>query len=258
MRNTGFIGMGNMGCALAKGLIEYGNVPKDSVYAYAPHQEKLKKNAEEIGFNPCGSLDELLDSSDMLIIACKPYQVDGVLQEAAGRLKGRILLSLAAGLTFKDFGRITDEAAVQCLIPNTPVSVGEGVFLLEKRNNLDSGDRAEIIALLNRTGMVVELDGDLMAAGSAIAGCAPAFVDVFIEALSDGGVKNGLQRQDSYAIICQMIKGAAELAAASGRHPGALKDQVCSPGGTTIRGIAALEENGFRNAVIKAVDATLK
>ena len=260
MKNIGFIGMGNMGSALAKGFIEYAGVDSKRIYAYAPSFDKLLKTSESIGFRPCRSLMELAEVTDIFVMACKPHQIEDVLKELGDDINGKAILSVAGGRRFSHYARMldTEKVRVQCVMPNTPVAIGKGVLLLEKENNLTVDERNEVIELLSGIGKVVELESELMEAGTAVSGCAPAFVDMFIEALADGGVKNGLKRKDAYDIICQMITGSAELVAATGTHPEELKDSVCSPGGTTIKGVAALEENGFRNAVIKAVDATLK
>ncbi len=260
MKNIGFIGMGNMGGALAEGFIKYAGVDKKRIYAYAPTFDKLLNTSKSIGFRPCRSLAELAEVTDLFVMACKPHQIRDVLEELIPDIEGKTILSVAAGWTFADYAEIldTERVHIQCIMPNTPVSIGKGVLIVEKENNLTGEEREEILALLEGIGKVVELDSSQIPAGMAISGCAPAFVDMFIEALADGGVKNGLKRQDCYDIICQMVAGSAELVTATGIHPEELKDRVCSPGGTTIKGVAALEENGFRNTVIKAVDATLK
>ena len=260
MRNIGFIGMGNMGGAMAKGFIEFSGVDHRRIYAYTPSFDKLLKTSESIGFRPCRSLTELAEVTDMFVMACKPHQIEGVLAGLGSDLDGKSILSIAAGWCFDDYAKVIDieKVRVQCIMPNTPVAIGQGVLLVERKNNLTEKEREEVLSLLGGVGKTVELDTHLMGPGMAISGCGPAFVDMFIEALADGGVKNGLRREDAIDIICQMVAGSANLVTETGLNPEELKDRVCSPGGTTIKGVAALEENGFRNSVIKAVDATLK
>ncbi|MBR5230008.1 MAG: pyrroline-5-carboxylate reductase [Firmicutes bacterium] len=251
--------MGNMAKALAKGFIGSGMVPAESVYAYAPTQHKLKQNAEEIGFTPCDSINKLAEACDTLIMACKPYQIENVLAELGDTIKGKSLISVAAGWDFDRYeSHLPEGVAVQYIMPNTPVSVYSGTVILEEKNSLSAEDRAQLMNLLGSVGGCLELPSHLMDAGMAISGCGPAFFDMIIEALGDGGVKNGLPREKAYYLAASTMAGAAILFLESGYHPGQLKDQVCSPAGTTIRGVAALEDAGVRSAFIKAVDAVVK
>ncbi|MBQ4650642.1 MAG: pyrroline-5-carboxylate reductase [Firmicutes bacterium] len=259
MKNIGFIGMGNMAQALAKGFIGTGTVPAEYVFAYAPNQEKLAANAQKIGFTPCRSLRELAAVCDTLIMACKPYQIESVLGELGGAIIGKALISVAAGWDYDKYAEYLPEGvAVQYIMPNTPVAVSSGVILMEEKNSLIPEEREQLMYVLSSVGGCVELPSHLMNAGMAISGCGPAFFDMIIEALGDGGVKNGLPRDKAYHLAAATMAGTAILFLDSGMHPGQLKDQVCSPAGTTIRGVAALEEAGVRSAFIKAVDATMK
>ncbi len=254
----GFIGMGNMAKALAKGFIGSGAIEATQVLAYAPNQEKLKTNALEIGFCPVSSLKELAALADLLIMACKPYQIEGVLKEIAEDIKGKAIVSIAAGWDFAKYETVLPEGVrVQFVMPNTPAMVGEGVLLFEEKNTLTEEERAEVFRLFDSVGVVKELPTHLMEIGSAVCGCAPAFVDMMIEAYGDAAVKYGMKRADAYELISQMVLGSAKLQLQTGIHPGILKDNVCSPGGTTIRGVAALEEAGFRSACIYSVDAIM-
>ena len=259
MKQLGFIGMGNMAQALAHGFIASGSIAKEHVYAYAPHQDKLKKNAEAIGFTPCASLKELANTCDTLVMACKPYQIADVIADIYDELKGKALVSIAAGWDFQTYlGKVPDKTRVQFVMPNTPAMVGEGVLLFEETNSLLPEERKEIWALFSAVGLTVELPSNLMGIGGTVTGCGPAFVDLFIEAYGDAAVKYGMKRADAYRLISQMVLGSAKLQLATGQHPGVLKDNVCSPAGTTIRGVAALEEHGLRNACIQSIDAIMQ
>lgn len=258
MNKLGFIGMGNMAQALAAGFINSGSIARESVYAYAPHQDRLAKNAAAIGFTPVASLAELAAACDTLVMACKPYQIADVLKELGAALDGKALISIAAGWPLERYKMaLTAATRVQFVMPNTPAMVGEGVLLFEEENTLELSEREEVKALFASVGIVQELPASLMGIGGAVTGCGPAFVDLMIEAYGDVAVKYGLKRADAYRLISQMILGSAKLQLATGTHPGILKDNVCSPAGTTIRGVAALEENGFRNACIKSIDAIM-
>lgn len=258
MKKIGFIGMGNMAKALAEGFIASGKVAAADVSAYAPNQTKLAANAEIIGFTPCSSLTEMAAECDTLMMACKPYQIESVLAELGDAICGKALISVAAGWDFDKYAQYLPEGvAVQYIMPNTPVSVGAGTILIEEKNTLAEEDREQLKDLLESVGGWVELPTHLMNTGMAISGCGPAFFDIIIEALGDGGVKNGLPRDKAYQLAAKTMEGSAKLFLESGLHPGQLKDQVCSPGGTTIRGVAAMEEAGVRAAFIRTIDAVL-
>ena len=256
MKKIGFIGMGNMAKALASGFISSGMVAKEDVYAFAPHQEKLKKNSQEIGFTPCSDVETLVKSCDTIFMACKPYQIEVVLAQVKEQLKGKALVSVAINWDFEKYAQYVDPSTrVQYIMPNTPARVAEGVFLMETEGSLTKEEEEQLRALLGAIGTVVDLPGDRINAGSAITGCGPAFVNMMMEAMADAAVKHGIPRADAYKMVAQMVIGTGKLLLESGEHPGALKDAVCSPGGTTIRGVIALEHAGMRAAFMDAVDA---
>ena len=257
MNTLGFIGMGNMAQALAAGFIRSGKLT-EKIRAYAPNREKLCRNAERMGFIPCNSLIELADSSDTLIMACKPYQIEGVLKELGDHLNGKALISICAGWSCSRYkGCLDPSVRFQFVMPNTPAMVGEGVLLFEKENSLRPEEREEILALFGSVGQVEEMPGHLMDAAGAITGCGPAFADLFMEAYADAAVKYGIPREAAYRLVSQTLLGSASLQKKTGEHPAVLKDKVCSPAGTTIRGVASLEEDGFRSACIHSIDAIM-
>ena len=226
MKTLGFIGMGNMAGAIAAGILQKGLMKKEEVFAYAPHYEKLEANAEKIGFVPCKDL------------------------------KG--LISIAAGWNYDKYEEYLDKSTrFQFIMPNTPAMVGEGVLLFEEKNSLLPEEREEIKKLFEALGIVIELPVHLMGIGGALTGCGPAFVDLIIEALGDAGVKYGVPRKQAYEMVSQMIIGSAKLQLETGEHPGVLKDNVCSPAGTTICGVDALEHAGIRAGFIDAIDAIM-
>ena len=150
------------------------------------------------------------------------------------------------------------DTRIQAVMPNTPVAVGEGVVLFEEKNTLTEDELKTVRKYFESTGIVETVPGNLMGIAGTLTGCGPAFVDLFIEAYADAGVKYGLKRDQAYRLVSAMIKGSASLQLATGKHPGVLKDEVCSPGGTTIRGVTTLERDGFRNACIESIDSILK
>lgn len=258
MKKLGFIGMGNMAQALCKGFVQSGLIAKEDIFAYAPHYDKLVANSEKFGFVACKEIGEVVASADTIIMACKPYQIEAVLDEIKDDLKGKALVSVAAGWSFDRYATYVDSSVrVQFIMPNTPAMVGEGVLLFEDKNSLRAEEREEIKKLFAAVGSVVELSSNLMGIGGAISGCGPAFVDLMMEAYADAAVKYGIQRKTAYELVAQTLLGSAKLQLETGEHPGVLKDNVCSPAGTTICGVSALEKAGFRNACIESIDAIM-
>lgn len=254
----GFLGMGNMAQAIAAGFIYSDKIDGADVYAYAPHQDKLKSNAAKIGFVPAPTPKALVTSVDVVVVACKPYQIEDVLDEIRAELKDKALVSIAAGWTHESYVKILgSDVRIQCVMPNTPAMVGEGVLLFERENSLKDEERNEIIDLFGSLGLVEELPTELMGIGGAITGCGPAFMDMVMEAYADAAVKYGIPRTLAYKFISQTMLGSAKLQLQSGSHPGVLKDAVCSPKGSTIRGVEALEKAGLRGACMDAIDSVM-
>lgn len=259
MDTIGFIGMGNMAQAMVCGFINSGKVKAEEVFAYAPNQARLKENASKIGFIPASSNLELVKKSKIVFVACKPYQIADVLKEVKEELEGKVLVSVAAGWTFDTFAEHIDvqKVHVQCVMPNTPAKIGQGVMLVEQKNSLSAEESETILGLLGTLGITETLPTNLMGIGGAISGCSPAFMDLIIEAYADAAVKYGMQRAQAYRLVSKTMAGSAMLQLATGEHPGVLKDAVCSPGGTTIRGVDALEKSGLRAACINSIDAIM-
>ena len=255
----GFIGMGNMAQALASGFIKYGRVKAQGLKAFAPNQKKLKENADKIGFTPAATLPELLEDSDIIILACKPYQMDTVLGEIKDLLKGKAVISVALGWNFKKWeSEQIKDARFQFVMPNIPVCTGEGVLIFEEENSLFDGERTDIMKLFESVGLITELPSRLIGIGGAISGCGPAFANMFIEAYADAAVRYGIQRDKAYELVSATLMGAARMQLMTGEHPAVLKDKVCSPAGSTIKGVMALEREGFRRACQTSIDEIMK
>ena len=255
----GFIGMGNMAKALASGFALTGAVLAENITAYAPNQQKLAANAAEIGFCPAKTLFEAVEDADFIIMACKPAQVESVVTALGAALENKAILSVALGFDLARYEAILPESTrVQFVMPNTPAAVSEGVFLFEAATSLTATELAKAKALFESVGTVITLSSAQMGIGGAIAGCGPAFVDMMIEAFADAGVRYGLTREQALEMTSQMVLGAAKLQLVTGKHPGELKDAVCSPGGSTIRGVTALEKAGYRAVSISAIEAIME
>lgn len=256
----GFIGYGNMAQAIAQGLIAAGVTDGAHIVACAAHYDKLERNTAAIGARALRDAAEVAAEADVVIIAIKPYQIESVLGPLAGTLaaRGTLVVSIAAGWNLERyqtlFGDIAPRIHVQCTIPNTPMAVGKGVLVTETDNTLDEAQTTLFESLFAPISLIERVDAAHMDIAMVVAGCAPAFTAMYIEALGDAGVKYGLPRAAAYRLAARMVEGVGALYLNDETHPGVMKDAVCSPGGTTIRGVAQLEKDGFRGAIIDAVD----
>ena len=256
MKNTiGFIGTGNMGGALA--IAAAKAMAKEDIILSNRSPAKAEALAAQLG---CQVVDkvQIAAESTFIFLGVKPQQMGALLAEIAPILAARtedfVLVTMAAGLTMS---RIQDMAGgaypVIRIMPNTPCAVGEGVIVYDHTENVSPEALSLFLADMKFAGVLDPLPENLIDVGSAVAGCGPAYAAMFIEALADGGVACGLPRQKALLYAEQMLLGAAKLALESGKHPGQLKDEVCSPGGSTIAGVRALEDGAFRAAVMDAV-----
>ena len=255
-KKIGFIGFGNMAQAIAKGLLEAKVCKAEQLYACAAHFEKLKDTADRLGVHPMQTAQEVVQNSDVVILAVKPYLIEQVVAPLKELLKGKMVVSVAAGFTFARYQQLLDESTHHIsTIPNTPIAVGEGIMICEQTHSLDEQQWQTFCELFSPIALIELVDSAHLSAAGTLGGCTPAFTAMYLEALSDAGVKYGLTRAASYRSAAKMLCGTGKLYLESGTHPGAMKDAVCSPGGTTIRGVSALEKAGFRGAVIGAIDA---
>lgn len=252
----GFLGFGNMAQAMAQGWIRPGNLKPDSLYATARNLEKLRNNTEALGIHAVDSTKEMIQEVDIVVLAVKPYQIQSVVEPVKDLLKNKIIFSVAANVTFEMFQEfLSEEHSHVSSVPNTPVSIGEGIIVVEEKHSLSNKEWKTLEEALQMLGLVQKVPTDQMSIAGTLAGCGPAFASLFLEALADGAVKYGLSRSDAYTLASQMMSGTGKMYLETNEHPGVMKDKVTSPGGTTIKGVAALEEHGFRNAVIQAFDA---
>lgn len=255
----GFIGMGNMATALARGFLQSGKLAGSDLYAFDPAAEKLAAMAAELGLTPLASEREVAERCDAVLMACKPYHVEGAVAAMGDALTGKALLSIALGWDYARYQAILPAGTrVQFVMPNTPAMVGEGMFLFEQTGSFTADEQAFFADLFAALGTVEVLPSNLMGIGGALSGCGPAFVDLLIEAFADAGVLYGLPRDKAMKLVSQTVLGAAKLQLETGLHPGVLKDMVCSPAGSTIRGVAALEHSGLRSACLSAIEAIME
>jgi len=265
MKTIAFIGSGNMGSALIKAVSGAGNSQIEICITDADN-EKAKQAAVAFNAKVIASNTEAAQKGDFIFLAVKPQVTRQVLAEIAPVLKKRlksknapVLVSIAAGWSIAKLQQETGvKIPVARAMPNMPALIGRGMIALSASDELSSDKIDEVKDLLKGAGLVDCVEEKHMDAVTGLSGSGPAFVFLFIEALCDGAVRAGLPRDKALAYAAQTVLGAAAMIQETGDHPGALKDMVTSPGGTTIAGIAALEESAFRGTVIKAVEAAWK
>lgn len=259
-KTAGFIGCGNMGRAILGGLLDTGWISASKVMVSTSRESTQSEISERFETQVTGDNREVARFSDYLFLAVKPYMYEEVIREIRDDLKsGAIIIGMAAGVTLEKmsgwFG--TSEKIVK-IMPNTPVAVKEGLIAMSVSPGLTDVDTENIIAMLSKIGKVSLIEERHMDVITGISGSSPAYVYMFIEAMADAAVKNGLPRKEAYEISAQAVMGAAKMVLDTGIHPGMLKDMVTSPGGTTIEAVAMLEEKGMRHAVISAVDVCIE
>lgn len=252
----GFIGTGNMGGALAQAVARTGFA---EVILADKAADKAEALAEKINAKAV-SVAEVAETADYIFIGVKPQAVDKCLDELkdifASRKDRFVFVTMVAGIQIeKILGFAGGNYPVIRIMPNTPVSIGKGVILMCASADVTAEEKEDFKKALSMAGIVDELDEKLFEAGTAVSGCGPAYIYMCIEALADGGVECGLPRDKAMLYAAAMLEGSAAMVQSSGKHPGELKDAVCSPGGSTIAGVHALEANGFRNALMDAVTA---
>ena len=262
MAKVGFIGAGNMGTALAKAA---SLADSTKVYLYDKDEAKATAAAKEIGAD-FTSAERIAKECDFIFLAVKPNIIPVVareLKEYLSTRKGYTVISMAAGVSIASLEEYFAgvDAPIIRIMPNTPAAIGAGMMLWTKNDKVSFKATSSFEKIMAKSGTLDAIDEKLIDAASAVSGCGPAFVYMFIEALADGAVECGLPRDKALLYAAQTLIGAAEMVKKTGKHPEALKDAVCSPGGSTIAGVHALEEGAFRadaaNAVLAAYKKTL-
>jgi pyrroline-5-carboxylate reductase len=253
--NIGFIGFGNIAQAIYQGFMKTKALEPAQISACAAHYAPLKAKFEASGINIFETPKEVAEHSDLVVLAIKPHQLPDVVAPIKDILKGKIVVCLAAGYDYDKLSALLPETAIVCAIPNTAVAVAQGIFVVENKNSLNEEQMQLFEELFGQIALLEKVGTAQLHIGMVVAGCSPAFTAMYIEALADAGVKYGLQRKTAYQLAAKSIEGTAALFLESGASPSEMKDAVCSPGGTTIKGVASLEKEGFRGDVINAVDA---
>lgn len=254
-----FVGGGQMAEALIGGLLAAGLCRPDQIWATDPAAERLDLLKKKFLIQVGGQNRAAVTWAEVIVLAVKPQTLDAVLTEIRLELAGRLVVSVVAGAPI---GRIADACGTKTRVvrtmPNTPAMVREGMTGMALGPGVGPEDVACVRQMFESVGKVVPVEERLMDAVTGLSGSGPAYVFLAIEALTDGGVKMGLSREAAGLLAAQTVLGAARMVLETGQHPARLKDQVTSPGGTTIAGIHALEQGGLRATLINAVEAATK
>ena len=253
--DIGFIGAGKMGGALIGGLLSKRVFEADRIVACTGSEESRRRVAEEYGIRTVPGPAEVCSDSRIIVLAVKPKQVPEVVSEM-GDVSGKILVSVVAGLTVEQLKSYVPDVKIVRVMPNHCCMVLEGAMGYCDDGTLTDSEREEVAGILGSVGLAVSVSESEMDIVTGIAGSSPAFIYLVIDAMADAGVLNGLKRDAAIRLAAQSVLGAAKMVLETGKHPDVLRDEVCSPGGTTIEGVRELEDRGLRAAMIAAVDVT--
>ena len=255
----GFIGSGNMGGAIVGGIVNGKIASPADILISDKNSDALAKTNAEYGVNTTTDNKEVAKNSDILFLCIKPQFLYLVIDEIKGSVsEDTVIVSIVAGQSIE---AITDAFGKKIklirVMPNTPVLVGEGMSALTPNENVTEDEAKTVLAIFNSFGKGEIVTENLMDAVTAASGSSPAYVFMMIEAMADAAVMGGLPRSQAYTFAAQAVMGSAKMVLETGKHPGELKDMVCSPAGTTIEAVATLEQDGFRNSIIDAMSACM-
>lgn len=257
----GFIGAGNMASAIIKGVINSQLIAPQNIYAFDICQDKLCALSENLKINACENESAVIDNSDIVVLAVKPNVFQTLLPKIGDSLNknNSLIVSIAAGKTIGFIESLLNfDAKIVRIMPNINATVGEAMSAYCSNSLVSEDDMKFIAEFCSSFGKAVSLPETQFPIFGVIAGCAPAFSYMFIDSLARAAVKNGMQKKTALEIAAQTVLGSAKQIAESDVHPWELVDRVCSPGGTTIEGVASLQENEFESSVQKAVDASFE
>lgn len=259
-KKIAFLGTGNMAEAFVKGLLRAGTAAPDEILCSEPRPERRAEIEQRYGVATTDDNLAAAAKSDIVVLSVKPQSMDELLEAIAPAIDhSKLVISIAAGVPIAAIARkLGAGVRIVRTMPNTPALVGAGATALARGAHATDADLEQARALFQAVGTTVVVEEPLLDAVTGLSGSGPAFVFLAIEALADGGVKVGLARPVAMALAAQTVLGSAKLVLETGEHPGRLKDQVTSPGGTAIAGVHALEQGGLRAALMAAVEAATK
>jgi len=260
MMKIGFIGVGNMGGAILKGLIEKGFSAPEDVLAFDADPAKLKEKCESCGISSCESAGELVRSSDIIILGVKPDVFSEILPEIAkSYVPEKTLISMAAGIGISFIEKyLGSTAKIIRIMPNTPAMVGEAMTAVAGNRNITEKGMEQALSLFRSIGKAEEVAEELIHCVIGVSGSSPAYTYMYIDALADTAVKNGMEREKALTFAAQAVLGAAKMVLETGVDPVQLRINVCSPGGTTIEAVLKLQENGFEKLIAEGFSAAVE
>lgn len=256
MSKIGFIGMGNMGTAILKGIVNMHSEMKSDICFFRNNENRAKELEKELGVSFFESNIEVVKKSKYIILAVKPQMFHTIAKEIKSYLgEDKILISLAPSFSIAQLKEMFGAPKIIRVMPNTPYMVSEGMAGVCFEEGLSEEEFKTIEIIFGSAGKMQVVDEKIMNSVVCASGSSPAYVFMFIEALADSAVRYGMPRAKAYEFVAQTVLGSAKMVLETGKHPGELKDMVCSPGGTTIAGVEALEQNNFRGSVFEATKA---
>lgn len=258
-KKIGFIGCGNMGKAILGGLVASKLVPAENITVYNRSAKSVEAISQEFGSRGTNSADEVAKEADVLIVGVKPNMMANILGEIRDALKpNAIIVSIAAGVTLETLEfALKDGQKVVRVMPNTPALVNAGMSSITPNKQVSEDESALIVEIFSSFGRAEIVPEYLIHSVVGVSGSAPAYVFMFIEAMADAAVLGGMPRAQAYQFAAQAVMGSAKMVLETGKHPGELKDMVCSPGGTTIEAVKVLEQKGLRAAVMDAMQSCM-
>lgn len=253
----GFIGAGQMAQAIARGITQHQLIPGGQIYFSDPSHFAVEAfQSAVVGSKSVSNNRELIERCDTIILAVKPQYFSVVAEDFEASMDGtKLLISIIAGITLGTLSKTLQTSRIVRVMPNTPCLIASGASGFTPMDGVEAEDLVLVDQVFSSLGTIIQVEERLLDAVTGLSGSGPAYVLTFIQALVDGGVLMGLPRKTAQLLAVDTVIGAARLVRETGVHPAELYDRVTSPGGTTIHGIQALEENGFRHAVISAVEA---
>lgn len=256
----GLIGCGNMAQAILRGILEQGLYKKDQVIVSRRSEQALKEIHAELGIQTTTDNKEVADKADLLILAVKPNQFESVIGEIAGFVKDdALIISIAAGQSIANIEHLFGKnIKLVRTMPNTPALVLAGAAGMCFNAHVSEQEKRMAVELFESFGVVAQVEEKMINTVIGVSGSAPAYVFMVIEAMADAAVADGMPRAQAYELAAQTVYGSAKMVLETGKHPGELKDMVCSPGGTTIEAVRVLEEKGLRSAVIEGQMACVR
>lgn len=253
----GFIGCGNMATAMMRGIIANNIISKEDILGADLSEAMTMKAKNELGINVTGDNKEAAKQAEILVLSVKPQYYEAVINEIKDVVnETQIIVTIAPGKTLEwldnQFGR---NVKIVRTMPNTPALVGEGITGVCHNANVTPKELEQVVTILKGFGKCEVIPEHLIDVVVSVSGSSPAYVFMFIEAMADAAVADGMPRAQAYEFAAQAVLGSAKMVLETGKHPGELKDMVCSPGGTTIEAVRVLEEKGMRSAVFEAMKA---